>query len=110
MGLVEGENFRFGRDRQGDIELLRQLCNQNAIALEVVDLLGAAEGEISSSRIRNLNRSGKLTEAFIAAIPIESGQSDDRSGRGRELGFPTANLSEVQVLLQGMVFSGSHTH
>lgn len=121
VGLVEGENFRFGRDRQGDIGLLRQLCEQHAVALEVVDLLGAAggtdtleppnapgssfdsAGEISSSRIRDLIAHGKLTQAIrLLGHPYRiCGRVTTGAGRGRELGFPTANLSEVQVLLPG---------
>ena len=49
--MVEGPNFYFGRDREGDTDALRKLCSKNEIQLEIVKPLTKGEAYISSSRI-----------------------------------------------------------
>ncbi|WP_372789193.1 bifunctional riboflavin kinase/FAD synthetase [Paraconexibacter sp.] len=86
-----GENFRFGHKAQGDTALLR---SDDRFETRVVTLL-EVDGEIvSSSHIRGLISGGAvryadtlLAEPFVLDGPVVHGDK-----RGRELGFPTANL------------------
>ncbi len=108
-GLVEGTNFFFGRDRVGNVETLRQFARQAGIALEVVPPLEIGGRMVSSSRIRELIAGGEveaartmLTEPYRICGRVVPG-----SGRGAELGFPTANLSDIKNLIPGEgIFAG----
>jgi riboflavin kinase/FMN adenylyltransferase len=100
-GLVEGPNFFFGRDRQGDVTTLRKLCESSGRSLEVVEPL-VVDGEmVSSSRIRRAVSAGDLR----CAVQLLGHQFRVRGrvvrgeGRGRGLGWPTANLADVETLL-----------
>lgn len=92
--LVVGGDFRFGRDRSGDAPLLELLSTRHGFALEVVDLVGDREGQISSTRIRSLLEAGRPEEAAtllgfwyrVTSTVVEG----DR--RGADLGYPTINL------------------
>ena len=100
-GMVEGPNFFFGKNRSGTVERLAELCGQNEMFLDIVQPENVDGLMISSSRIRELVRRGKLGEAReLLGHPYQiSGQVVKGAGRGRELGFPTANLSEITTLL-----------
>ena len=100
-GMVEGPNFRFGRDRGGDVARLRQLCDAAGMAFTVIESVEIDGQMISSSLIREqvaaggLRRAAALLGRFHAAV----GTVGHGAGRGRELGFPTANLMSVSTLL-----------
>ncbi|MDZ4847762.1 MAG: bifunctional riboflavin kinase/FAD synthetase [Pirellulaceae bacterium] len=100
-GMVEGPNFRFGKDRLGDIDLLNELCQQNSVQLSIAS--GQAEdGEwISSSRIRALIAQGDMLAANRLLVePYRlHGIVGHGAARGRTIGFPTANLEQVPVLI-----------
>lgn len=100
-GLVEGRNFRFGRDRRGTISDLAAMCRQREIPLRVVDLVADQAQEISSSRIRQLISAGRLAAAVeLLGHPFRmAGIVREGARRGTQLGFPTANLAEIQTLL-----------
>jgi len=86
-----GENFRFGHKAQGDPRLLR---GDERFATTVHPLL-EVDGEIvSSSHIRGLVLAGELAEARrLLGAPFKlCGEVMHGDERGRELGFPTANL------------------
>jgi riboflavin kinase / FMN adenylyltransferase len=86
-----GENFRFGHKAQGDQRLLRA----DGRFATVVHPLLEVDGEIvSSSHIRGLVLAGDLTEANrLLGVPFQlRGEVTHGDERGRELGFPTANL------------------
>jgi riboflavin kinase / FMN adenylyltransferase len=86
-----GENFRFGHKAQGDQKLLRA----DARFETVVHPLLEVDGEIvSSSHIRGLVLAGDLAEANrLLGAPFQlRGEVTHGDERGRELGFPTANL------------------
>lgn len=108
--LVEGPNFHFGKNRQGDVTTLRQLCEQYGCGLEVVPCI-ADEGEmISSSRIRQLLLAGQFSTAHsMLTGPFRiRGRVIQGAQRGRTLGFPTANLAEISTLIPASgVYAGS---
>ena len=100
-GLVEGENFCFGRDRSGDISTLKTLCRNSGLTLEVVASVSVEDQLVSSSSIRSLIAEGELAAAIeLLGHPYRlSGTVIRGAGRGRTLGFPTANLENVETLL-----------
>ncbi|MBI1830983.1 MAG: riboflavin biosynthesis protein RibF [Planctomycetes bacterium] len=101
--MVEGFNFGFGRNREGTIELLRQLCGGRNLLLTLIPPCEILGQPVSSSRVRAELLAGKvdivsqlLGRAYRIAGVVGVG---DR--RGATLGFPTANLHEVETLLPG---------
>jgi len=92
--LVVGEDFRFGRDRTGDVDLLTRLGAELGFRVETISLV-ALDGEpVSSSRIRVMVETGDVANAgdLLGSwfqIENEVVHGDER---GRVLGFPTANL------------------
>jgi len=100
-GIVEGPNFQFGRDRQGDVECLSKMCQGKGIAFQVIDAVNDDGQMISSSRIRTLLSKGKVLEAVSMTGHAHriSGIVSQGAGRGRKLGFPTANLDDINVML-----------
>jgi riboflavin kinase/FMN adenylyltransferase len=94
-----GENFRFGHRAQGDTRLLQA---DDRFETRVVPLV-EAEGEVvSSSHIRGLVLAGEVDVAarFLGAPFAMRGEVVAGDRRGRELGFPTANLVPDQALIQ----------
>ena len=93
-GVVTGDDFTFGRGRKGDVALLKRLGQENGIVAEAVAPVLLGETRISSGRIRDALQSGDLataTHLLSRDYAIEGVvQRGDR--RGRELGYPTANL------------------
>ncbi|MEM7474417.1 MAG: bifunctional riboflavin kinase/FAD synthetase [Planctomycetota bacterium] len=99
--MVEGPNFRFGKNRSGDISVLRALCENFGLKLSIVEA-ETDEGEmISSSRIRKALTEGDLASANqMLTQPYQlSGIVSKGARRGREIGFPTANLEDVPNLI-----------
>jgi riboflavin kinase/FMN adenylyltransferase len=93
-----GENFRFGHKAQGDAALL--LGDERFTT--VVHPLLEVDGEIvSSSHIRGLVLAGEVAEAnrLLGASFQVSGEVVHGDARGRELGFPTANLVPEEALV-----------
>jgi riboflavin kinase/FMN adenylyltransferase len=91
--VAAGETFRFGRGREGDLELLERL----GFDVRRVPLVE----NVSSSRIRQLIHAGETRRAagLLGRPPEVEGIVVRGDGRGRELGFPTANLDVPEGLL-----------
>ncbi len=90
-----GEDFRFGRGREGNIELLRALQGELGFIAESFSKLQAGGEDVSSSRIRKLLMEGRMEEAvhLLGRPYVVEGVVQRGDGRGRTLGFPTANLA-----------------
>ena len=94
-GVVTGDDFTFGKMRGGNVELLRSLGARHGIVAETVAPVLLDGVRISSGRIREALIAGDIATAthllsrdFAIAGVVQRG---DR--RGRELGYPTANLA-----------------
>jgi riboflavin kinase / FMN adenylyltransferase len=100
-GLVEGPNFFFGKDRRGNVTMLRGLCQQSGVAFEVLPPVMVDDQWVSSSVIRSLLTDGQVREAvtLLGRPYVTSGVVVTGAQRGRELGIPTANIEGVEVLL-----------
>jgi riboflavin kinase/FMN adenylyltransferase len=101
--VVAGEDFRFGRARQGDLALLESL----GFVTRPVPLLE----NVSSTRIRELVRDGDVQgAAALLGRPVEvEGIVVTGDARGGTLGFPTANLDVRPELLvpQNGIYAGT---
>jgi riboflavin kinase/FMN adenylyltransferase len=91
--VAAGETFRFGRGRKGDLALLERL----GFDVRRVPLVES----VSSSRVRELVHAGEIERAakLLGRPPEVEGTVVRGDGRGRELGFPTANLEVPEGLL-----------
>jgi riboflavin kinase/FMN adenylyltransferase len=92
--VVVGFNHRFGRGARGDAELLRALGAELGFRTHVVAPLAVEGISVSSSEIRNALKSGDLPRAArLLGRPYSiQGEVVRGAGRGRTLGFPTANV------------------
>ncbi len=94
--LVVGDDFRFGHRGAGNIELLRAWSQRGAFELEVVaEVQDAGAVRASSSKLRELLERGDVADAarMLGRYHSVRGTVVHGAKRGRELGFPTANLS-----------------
>jgi riboflavin kinase/FMN adenylyltransferase len=92
--VVVGYDFAFGKEREGHLDTLEALCRANGLELTVVPPLREGGEVVSSSRIRQHFLAGEI-EAGNRLLGREFSYSGDvvhGEGRGRKLGFPTANL------------------
>lgn len=92
--LVIGYDHGFGRDRSGDAETLRCIGRELGFDVDVVPPVAVEGDPVSSSRIRNAVAEGRMDEArqCLGRPYSLRGVVVRGDGRGRELGFPTANL------------------
>ena len=92
--IVVGVDFHFGRDRSGDVEFLRGEGAVDGFKVDVLELVSDGD-PISSTRIRRLVEDGDIAKAnSLLGSRYRLGNTvvpGDR--RGREIGFPTANLA-----------------
>jgi riboflavin kinase / FMN adenylyltransferase len=105
--VVAGENFRFGRKRAGDLDLLERL----GFDVRPVPLVET----VSSSQVRKLLRAGEIQEAarLLGRPPEVEGTVVAGDARGGTLGFPTANLAvsaEVIVPAHGIYAGAAGGH
>ncbi len=111
--IVVGDDFHFGRHRDGNVDLLRKLGAESGFAVEPLPLVARADGvdePVSSTAIRRALAGGDITRAnamlgrpFEARGPVVTGDQ-----RGRLLGFPTANVevSNTMSLPADGVYAG----
>jgi riboflavin kinase/FMN adenylyltransferase len=100
---VEGPNFGFGHNREGNIETLAELCRQAGMELVIVPPLKWQGALVASSRVRRALISGGVADAAeLLGRPYRlRGTVGEGAGRGRTLGFPTANLQQPEMLVPG---------
>lgn len=99
--VIVGFDYAFGAERQGDVELLRRLGDRHQFGVEVIQPVSSEGGVYSSTLIRRLVSAGRVAEVvsqlgrhFNLGGTVVAGV-----GRGRKLGFPTANLVTEKELL-----------
>ena len=94
-GVVTGEDFTFGKGREGDLRALAKLGAAHGIAARAVGPVMDGGQAVSSSRIRDALKAGDCAEAarlltrpFAIRGTVQHGEK-----RGRDIGFPTANMA-----------------
>ena len=100
--IVEGETFRFGRDRSGDLDTLRSLGAQVGLDVISVPSVMVEDQAVSSTRIRESVQAGDFLTAgaCLGRSPVLLGPVIRGEQLGRQLGFPTANIDvDAHVLL-----------
>lgn len=108
VSLYVGKDFVFGRDAQGSVDDLRRLCRSMDFFLHVVQPRKISGEVVSSTVIRSRIREGDLAAAqkFLGRPVALLGRVIKGEGRGRLLGFPTANiLAEHEVLVPDGVYA-----
>ena len=106
--VIVGDDFRFGAKAEGTPEILTELGETYGFTVEIIDEIADAElGRISSSRIREALSEGDVERAaqLLGAPHWVRGRVVHGDARGRELGFPTANLGprEGETRVEGFV-------
>ena len=96
-----GADFLFGRDRSGNFSLLRSLGAQYGFRAEKIDPIRYKDFVVSSTRIRRLVAEGRVDEAgaLLGHQYTIDGTVVEGARRGREIGFPTANLQTDNELI-----------
>ena len=97
LGLAHvtvGEDFRFGKGRAGGAEALEALGRSLGFGVSVLGLVGDETGEFSSTAARAAIREGRMEDAahILGRHHAVTGRVREGDRRGRELGYPTANL------------------
>jgi riboflavin kinase/FMN adenylyltransferase len=92
--LVIGYDHGFGRGRSGDVETLQDIGSELGYDVDVVGPVGDGAQAVSSTRIRRMLEEGDVTGAArgLGRAYSMRGCVVRGDGRGRQLGFPTANL------------------
>ncbi len=100
-GIIEGPDFQFGKGRNGTMALLQQLCLANNILFHTAQPMLLGNTLISSSKIRNAIQTGDLQAAksLLGRFYSIEGSVVTGAKRGRTIGFPTANLENIQTIL-----------
>ena len=96
-----GANFLFGHDRSGNFSTLRLLGQRYGFRADKIDPVRYKEFVVSSTRVRRLVSEGRMDEAgaLLGHQFYIDGRVVAGKHRGRELGFPTANLDTDNELL-----------
>ena len=102
--LIVGPDFAMGRDRDGTLDTLPAIGESIGFSFESVDLMTDSAGVVKSTTIRNRIAEGDVSRAskLLGRNFSISGTVVHGEERGRELGFPTANLE----LGPGLMFPG----
>jgi riboflavin kinase/FMN adenylyltransferase len=96
--VVVGDNFRFGHKAAGDVALLQQLGHTFGFSAHGIPLLKDGDTPLSATYVRSCVQAGDIpTAARVLGRPHRvDGVVERGDQRGRELGFPTANLRADQ--------------
>ena len=104
--LVVGDDFRFGYQRQGDFAMLQQAGQEHGFDVVNMHTFNVEHGRVSSTRLRECLQQGALQQAEkLLGRPYRiCGRVAHGDKRGRQLGFPTANvhLHRISVPIQGV--------
>ena len=109
MEVYVGYDFRFGRDREGSMRLLTEIGPRLGFSVTIIPEVTIDGRDVNSTRIRALLEDGNVAEAQrLLGRPFRArGTVVEGLQRGRELGFPTANLApENEVLPLAGVYAG----
>ncbi|MFH2138579.1 MAG: bifunctional riboflavin kinase/FAD synthetase [Candidatus Omnitrophota bacterium] len=96
--VIVGEKFNFGKDRLGNVSLLKKYGKQLGFRVEILKALKKKKQIVSSSLIRIAVENGDLkkAEAMLGRPFSVLGTVEKGDQRGRDLGFATANIDSHQ--------------
>ncbi len=108
LGISVGADFSFGKDAKGKPEDIKNFFSRLNVDIKIVSLLFSdGEKKISSSFLRNLIKEGKVREfrKYNNDFYSVRGCVVKGEGRGKTLGFPTANISTTYFLPKDGVYA-----
>lgn len=99
--LVVGYDYAFGKGRRGTPEFLREFCKGKGVHVDILQPVSADGDPYSSTRIRELVAAGQVAQVMplLGRHYNLFGEVVSGFARGRELGFPTANLNTDKELI-----------
>jgi len=99
--IIIGNDYAFGRNREGNVDLLRRLGEEFGFSVETLDLVGNGGITYSSSVIRSMIEDGNVggVVPFLGRYFSVKGPVIHGLHRGKSLGFPTANVDPEEELL-----------
>ena len=104
--VVEGESFNFGSGRDGNVHTLQQMGEKNGFLVSIIEakevqLSTGQTVKISSTLIRDMLKKGSVADSALAlSRPYRLiGQVVPGRGKGKQLGFPTANMASPDQLV-----------
>ena len=99
-GICVGEGFRFGGGRRGTVDLLIKMGKESGFKVNEIPIVRIDNREVRSSIIRELIRDGNLKEAnnLLGYDYCLTGRVIKGRGRGKSLGYPTANFNPEQLI------------
>ncbi|NQT78844.1 MAG: bifunctional riboflavin kinase/FAD synthetase [Candidatus Aminicenantes bacterium] len=104
--VIVGENFHFGKNREGDISQLHRLASQFNFQVFSIPSVTIEGKTVSSSLVRSFLREGKIEKVYTLlgrSFEIE-GKVIRGKSRGKALGFPTANIETENEIVPPGVF------
>ena len=98
--ILVGYNYYFGKDRKGDVEMLVRLGEEFGFEVKVIEAMKVNDIPVSSSKIRELIQDGQMEQAaqLLGRNYRLIGKVIWGADRGKQLGFPTANLEILDGL------------
>jgi riboflavin kinase/FMN adenylyltransferase len=92
--VVVGPDFEFGQGRAGNVGMLKEMGAANGFSVTVFDMVKTAGEKISSTRIRDSLKAAHPEEAarLLGRFWAVEARVEHGDGRGRQMGFPTANM------------------
>lgn len=104
--LLVGEDFRFGKNRVGDVSLLKTIAKQQECEVATYSDFCIKNDRVSSTKIREALNQGSMEQAalYLGRYYSISGRVIRGDGRGRQWGIPTANirLNRLTLPLSGV--------
>jgi len=111
--IVEGDDFRFGRARSGDVDTLRALAARMGFEVEVAEPVDAVLNDHTMVRASSSAARWLLGHARVADVARVLGRAYEMTGtvvqgdqRGRRIGYPTANLDSPCMAPRDGVYAG----
>lgn len=106
--VTMGYDFAYGKDAAGNFEFAEKICNESNVKISRMDEYAIEKADISSSTIRNLVEQGSIEKVneYLGRTFYLQGLVVKGEGRGRKIGFPTANiqLDPMRILPQRGVY------
>ena len=98
--ILVGYNYYFGKDRKGNVGMLIRLGEKFGFEVKVIEAMKVNDIPVSSSKIRELIQDGKMADAaqLLGRNYLLIGKVIWGADRGKQLGFPTANLEILNGL------------
>ncbi|MDA8082119.1 MAG: bifunctional riboflavin kinase/FAD synthetase [Nitrospiraceae bacterium] len=99
--IFVGANYRFGRERKGTVQTLSDLGRECGFIVREVEQISFGGEVISSTKIRQLLKDGEVGHAarLLGRDYAITGVVVRGDGRGRTLGFPTANIAPKHAII-----------